>query len=164
CRRWCPTARLRCRTTVESPNHPYRSAFRSIAPAPWRSTRLFRLRPSSPRWPRSARLRDRGPEGVVARCRWRRRLSASRHGRPYPRQRSAALRSGAPARGRSRQPLSCRRQPRLAETKVSETGAFVITGFTLREAIAVAELKGNVLKPAGLVKFGLAGKDLWQRL
>ena len=40
----------------------------------------------------------------------------------------------------------------------------MITGFTLREAIAVAELKGSVLVPAGLVKFGLAGKELWQRL
>jgi bifunctional non-homologous end joining protein LigD len=50
------------------------------------------------------------------------------------------------------------------KTKVSETGAFVITGFAPREAVAVAELKDGVLVPAGLVKFGLAGKDLWRRL
>jgi hypothetical protein len=30
-------------------------------------------------------------------------------------------------------------------------------------AVAVAVLKDGVLVPAGLVKFGLVGKDLWQR-
>jgi ATP-dependent DNA ligase len=50
------------------------------------------------------------------------------------------------------------------KTKVSETGAFVITGFVEREAVAVAELRDGVLVPAGLVKFGLAGKGLWRRL
>jgi bifunctional non-homologous end joining protein LigD len=50
------------------------------------------------------------------------------------------------------------------KAKVSETAAFVITGFVEREAIAVAELRDGVLMPAGLVKFGLAGKDLWRRL
>jgi ATP-dependent DNA ligase len=53
--------------------------------------------------------------------------------------------------------------------KVSETGVFVITGFSERgpgrlEARAVAELRDSVLVPAGRVKFGLAGKRLWQRL
>jgi hypothetical protein len=47
---------------------------------------------------------------------------------------------------------------------VSETGAFVITGYIEREAVAVAELRDGELVPAGLVKFGLAGKDLWSRL
>ena len=50
------------------------------------------------------------------------------------------------------------------KAKVSETGAFVITGFVEREAVAVAELRDGVLVPAGLVKFGLAGKDMWRRL
>ena len=50
------------------------------------------------------------------------------------------------------------------KTKVSETCAFVISGYIEREAVAVAELRDGVLVPAGLVKFGLAGKDLWQRL
>jgi bifunctional non-homologous end joining protein LigD len=48
--------------------------------------------------------------------------------------------------------------------KVSETAAFVITGCIEREAVAVAERRDGALVPAGLVKFGLAGKDLWQRL
>jgi hypothetical protein len=51
--------------------------------------------------------------------------------------------------------------------KVSEEGAFVITGYTERSAdpaIAVAEMKDGVLRPAGMVKFGLGGKELWQRL
>jgi bifunctional non-homologous end joining protein LigD len=48
--------------------------------------------------------------------------------------------------------------------KVSEQGAFVITGFMPREAIAVAERRDGGLVPAGRVQFGLAGKDLWQRL
>jgi bifunctional non-homologous end joining protein LigD len=50
------------------------------------------------------------------------------------------------------------------KTKVSETGAFVITGFVPREAVAVAELQDGVLMPVGPVKFGLAGKELWHRL
>jgi DNA ligase D-like protein (predicted ligase) len=55
------------------------------------------------------------------------------------------------------------------KTKVSETGVFVITGFSelgpgRLEALAVAEMRDGVLVPAGLVKFGLAGKDLWHRL
>jgi ATP-dependent DNA ligase len=50
------------------------------------------------------------------------------------------------------------------KTKVSETAAFVITGYIEREAVAVAELKDGVLVPVGLVKFGLAGKEPWQRL
>jgi bifunctional non-homologous end joining protein LigD len=50
------------------------------------------------------------------------------------------------------------------KAKVSETAAFVITGYIEHEAVAVAELKDGVLMPAGLVKFGLAGKELWRRL
>ena len=50
------------------------------------------------------------------------------------------------------------------KTKVSETAALVITGYIEREAVAVAELKDGVLVPVGPVKFGLAGKRLWQRL
>jgi hypothetical protein len=50
------------------------------------------------------------------------------------------------------------------KTKVSEEGAFVITGFAPREPVAVAEPKDGMLVPAGLVKFGLARKDLSQRL
>ena len=40
----------------------------------------------------------------------------------------------------------------------------MITGYIEREAVAVSELKDGVLVPAGLVKFGLAGKGLWRRL
>ena len=55
------------------------------------------------------------------------------------------------------------------KTKVSETSAFVITGFSgLRpgrlEALAVAEFKDGVLAPAGIIKFGFTGKHLWSRL
>jgi bifunctional non-homologous end joining protein LigD len=50
------------------------------------------------------------------------------------------------------------------KAKVSEESAFVIAGFVEREAVAVAELRGGELAPVGLVKFGLAGKDLWRRL
>jgi bifunctional non-homologous end joining protein LigD len=50
------------------------------------------------------------------------------------------------------------------KAKVTETAAFVITGYIEREAVAVAELRDGVLVPAGLVKFGLAGRDLWSRL
>jgi hypothetical protein len=42
--------------------------------------------------------------------------------------------------------------------------AFIITGYIEREAVAVAEWRDGELVPAGLVKFGLAGRDLWQRL
>ena len=48
--------------------------------------------------------------------------------------------------------------------KVSETAAFVITGFVEREAIYVAEERDGALVPAGTVKFGLAGRGLWRRL
>jgi bifunctional non-homologous end joining protein LigD len=47
------------------------------------------------------------------------------------------------------------------KVKVSETAAFVIIGYIKREAVAVAELRNGVLVPAGLVKFGLGGKNLW---
>ena len=55
------------------------------------------------------------------------------------------------------------------KTKVSETAAFVITGFSglgpgRLEALAVAELQAGVLAPAGMVIFGFAGKHLWSRL
>jgi len=50
------------------------------------------------------------------------------------------------------------------KVKVSEEGAFVITGYIERDALAVAEMKSGVLLPAGMVKFGLGGKELWQRL
>jgi bifunctional non-homologous end joining protein LigD len=50
------------------------------------------------------------------------------------------------------------------KAKVSETAAFVITGYIEREAVAVAEWRKGALVPAGLVKFGLAGRDLWSRL
>jgi bifunctional non-homologous end joining protein LigD len=50
------------------------------------------------------------------------------------------------------------------KAKISETAAFVITGFIEREAVAVAELRDGQLVPIGLVKFGLAGKELWSRL
>jgi ATP-dependent DNA ligase len=50
------------------------------------------------------------------------------------------------------------------KVKVNETAVFVITGYIEREAIAVAELRSGVLVPVGQVKFGLGGKELWQRL
>jgi bifunctional non-homologous end joining protein LigD len=50
------------------------------------------------------------------------------------------------------------------KAKVSDTAAFVITGYIEREAVAVAEWRDGKLVPAGLVKFGLAGKELWSRL
>jgi bifunctional non-homologous end joining protein LigD len=50
------------------------------------------------------------------------------------------------------------------KVKVSETAAFVITGYIKGEAVAVAERRGGALVPVGLVKFGLTGKDLWSRL
>src|SRR5262249_10113343 len=43
--------------------------------------------------------------------------------------------------------------------KVSETGAFVITSYIERDAVAVAELRDSVLvRLTGLVKLGLADK------
>jgi ATP-dependent DNA ligase len=42
------------------------------------------------------------------------------------------------------------------KTKVSEEGAFVVTGYIEHEAVAVAEWRDGELVPAGLVKFGLA--------
>ena len=48
------------------------------------------------------------------------------------------------------------------KTKVSETAAFVITGYIEREA--VAKFKDGVLVPVGLVKLGLPGKGLWRHL
>jgi hypothetical protein len=83
--------------------------------------RLFRFRPAPPRRPRPAPLRDRGPQGAAARSRRHGRRPAPRRGRPHHRQRSAALRGGAPAWGRrhrlkaGRQPLSWRPWPRLAQ-------------------------------------------------
>jgi bifunctional non-homologous end joining protein LigD len=50
------------------------------------------------------------------------------------------------------------------KAKVSESAAFVITGYIKREAVAVAEWRDGELVPAGLVKFGLVGKELWSRL
>jgi bifunctional non-homologous end joining protein LigD len=49
------------------------------------------------------------------------------------------------------------------KTKVNETAAFVITGYIEGEAIAVAEPRDGMLRPAGLVKFGL-GRGPWPRL
>ena len=40
----------------------------------------------------------------------------------------------------------------------------MITGYVEREMIAVAGLNDDMLLLAGIVKFGLGGKDLWQRL
>ena len=50
------------------------------------------------------------------------------------------------------------------KVKVSEAAAFVVTGYIEGEAVAVAELRDGALFPAGLVKFGLGGRGLWQRL
>jgi bifunctional non-homologous end joining protein LigD len=56
------------------------------------------------------------------------------------------------------------------KTKVCETGEFVISGFvelagSRLDAIAVAEMtEPGALVPRGLVKFGLAGKGLWEAL
>jgi ATP-dependent DNA ligase len=47
------------------------------------------------------------------------------------------------------------------KTKVSEEGTFGVTGYVEGEAIAATEFTDGVLVSAGLVKFGLAGKDLW---
>ena len=59
-----------------------------------------------------------------------------------------------PAGGEDRKSLQSRSRP-LSEA---------ITGYVDREMIAVAELKDDMLVLAGTVKFGLGGKDLWQRL
>jgi ATP-dependent DNA ligase len=45
------------------------------------------------------------------------------------------------------------------KTKVSETGAFVITGYIEREAVAVAELRNGELVPAGQVEFGFTSRE-----
>jgi bifunctional non-homologous end joining protein LigD len=55
------------------------------------------------------------------------------------------------------------------KTKCHETGTFAITGFSelgegRLEAIYVAESRDGVLCPAGQVRFGFAGKGLWQVL
>jgi hypothetical protein len=47
----------------------HRRAHRGDAPAPARAVRLIRLRSSPSRRPRSARLRDRGSQGIAARHR-----------------------------------------------------------------------------------------------
>ena len=41
---------------------------------------------------------------------------------------------------------------------------FIELGAGRLEAVAVAELQDGMLVAAGQVKFGLAGKELWQRL
>jgi bifunctional non-homologous end joining protein LigD len=69
-------------------------------------------------------------------------------------------RRGGAYRGRSRHDW--------LKTKVSETGQFVVTGFSelgpgRLDAVYVAELRGGRLVPAGGVRFGL-GKGLWRRL
>jgi len=46
------------------------------------------------------------------------------------------------------------------KVKVSETAPFVISGHIEREAVAVTERRDGELVPAGLVKFGLGGKEL----
>jgi bifunctional non-homologous end joining protein LigD len=55
------------------------------------------------------------------------------------------------------------------KTKCSETGVFAITGFSelgegKLDAIYVAEARDGALCPAGQVRFGFAGKGLWQLL
>lgn len=55
------------------------------------------------------------------------------------------------------------------KTKCSETGVFAITGFQelgegRLEAIYVAEERDGKPRPAGQVRFGFAGKGLWQEL
>jgi hypothetical protein len=48
----------------------------------------------------------------------------------------------------------------------NKANPFVITGFVPRETVAVVELRNSVLVPVGQVKmkFGLTGKEPWQRL
>jgi bifunctional non-homologous end joining protein LigD len=55
------------------------------------------------------------------------------------------------------------------KTKCHEVGQFVITGFQelgegRLEALHVASDEDGMLKPAGQVRFGLAGKGLWNKL
>jgi bifunctional non-homologous end joining protein LigD len=83
------------------------------------------------------KIRELGAEGVVSK----------RLGRPY-------------RGGESRDWL---------KTKCFETGMFAITGFQelgegRLEAIYVAEERDGGVRPAGQVRFGFAGKGLWDRL
>ena len=55
------------------------------------------------------------------------------------------------------------------KTQCFETGMFAITGFRelgegRLEAIYVAEERDGVLRPAGQVRFGFAGKGLWHKM
>ena len=55
------------------------------------------------------------------------------------------------------------------KTKCSETGVFAITGFSelgegRLDAIYVAEARDGILYPVGQVRFGFAGKGLWDQL
>ena len=55
------------------------------------------------------------------------------------------------------------------KTKCHAIGAFAITGFSelgagRLEAIYVAEVLGDELRPVGQVRFGFAGKGLWPTL
>ena len=55
------------------------------------------------------------------------------------------------------------------KTKCHESGVFAITGFSelgegRLEAVYVAEARDGVLRPAGQVRFGFAGKGLWHVL
>ena len=55
------------------------------------------------------------------------------------------------------------------KTKVFEVGIFTVTGFIelgdrRLDTITVAEERGSQLRPAGAVKFGLAGRGLWHIL
>jgi bifunctional non-homologous end joining protein LigD len=55
------------------------------------------------------------------------------------------------------------------KTKCHESGVFAITGFSelgegRLEAVYVAEPRDGVLRPAGQVRFGFAGKGLWHVL
>jgi bifunctional non-homologous end joining protein LigD len=55
------------------------------------------------------------------------------------------------------------------KTRCNETGTFVITGFRelgegRLEAVYVAEERDGTLRPAGEIRFGLAGKSLWAAL
>jgi ATP-dependent DNA ligase len=83
------------------------------------------------------KIRELGAEGIVSK----------RRGRPY-------------RGGESRDWL---------KTKCFETGVFAITGFQelgegRLEAIYVAEDRAGGLRPAGQVRFGFAGKGLWDKL
>ena len=55
------------------------------------------------------------------------------------------------------------------KTKCHESGVFAITGFSelgegRLEAVYVAEARDGVLRPAGQVRLGFAGKGLWHVL